>query len=94
MYDEDYLLQVWFNVDQDVYLANSRELDTLISYPNGNTSFVIPRKSGNLVLLCRKDSIVLGDRNIADGHWHQLSMMVKKSENGNFYISSIVSVKK
>ncbi len=82
-YDEDYLLQMWFNVDQDVYLRNSGELDTLVSYPNGNTSFVIPRGSGNLVLLCKNDSVAIGDRNIADGHWHQLSMMVKKSENGN-----------
>ncbi len=83
-YDEDYLLQAWFNVDKnDNDNDNENDVDTLISYPNGTTCFVIQKKTGKLVLKCKKDSVVLGDRNIADGHWHQLSFMVKNSENGN-----------
>lgn len=82
-YDEDYLLQAWFNADESIYEAGSSETDTLISYPGGTTSFVIPRSTGQLVLLCKNDSVILTSKNIADGHWHQLSFMVKKSENGN-----------
>lgn len=82
-YDQDYLLQLWFNADENINNTGSAEVDTLLSYPNGNTSFVIPRNSGKLVLVCKKDSVVLSDQRIADGHWHQLSLMVKKSENGN-----------
>ena len=82
-YDEDYLLQAWFNADESIYSVGSAETDTLISYPGGNTSFVIPRSTGQLILLCRSDSVTLSSKNLADGHWHQLSFMVKKSENGN-----------
>ena len=88
--DEDYLLQAWFSVDDNDGSTGSptdenenEGVATLVSYPNGTTSFVMSKKTGNLVLKCKNDSIVLGDKNIADGYWHQLSFMVKKSENGN-----------
>ena len=86
-YNEDYLVQAWFNVDKSLLDSGSTQTDTLVSYPSTGpeaaTCFVIPRKTGNLVMKCRKDSIILGNRNVADGYWHQLSFMVKKSENGN-----------
>lgn len=86
-YDEDYLLQLWFNVDGSTPSTGSGTSSpttaTLLSYPNGNTRFEVAGGTGNLVLRCRQDSIVVGSKDIADGCWHQLSFMVKKSENGN-----------
>lgn len=80
---EDYLLQLWFSIDESVYSPGQNDTASILSYPGGNTRFVITRGDGHIQLVSGGNTVNVGNSNYADGRWHQLSMMVKRSENGN-----------
>lgn len=76
--DDDYLLQLWFRVENTA--ANGANI---LWYNDGQTRLIVSGKDGHLGLLNSGAETAVTTSDIRDGQWHQFSMMVHKSTNAN-----------
>lgn len=81
--DQDYLLQLWFRVDQA-----QQSQTPIFSLNQDHTQLMVSGDDGHLSLYCDGRETVVSAQDCRDAQWHQFSMMVYKSSraNANLYL--------